>query len=77
VVLTFKPGDIITSPPIKCRTQEDNAPLYMVVGEGKWPGYIKTYCIREPRGLPKHWKSRIFNFNINTVSLVCDVTRKL
>jgi len=42
--MKFKPGDIIK---LKCAANTHvEKSRYLVIGPGKYPGYIKTFCIR-------------------------------
>ena len=70
-MMQFKSGDIV-----KMRddarlgveiTAHSQTPSfkYIVLGVGKYPGYVKTYCIKGP----KRWLGNVYNFNESVVEI--------
>ena len=66
--MTFKSGDIIKMSD-DAHTGANFAQTvcfkYIVLGVGKYPGYVKTYCIKGP----KRWVGNTYNFNADTMEM--------
>ena len=67
----FKTGDIIkmtygAQRGVETTAQRQTASFkYIVIDIGKYPGYVKTYCIKGP----KQWLGNVYNFNENVVEM--------
>jgi len=66
--MQFKSGDIIKMKDEAGQGAPIMAPAcfkYIVLGVGKYPGYVKTYCIKGP----KRWLGNVYNFNESVVEI--------
>jgi len=67
-MMQFKSGDIIKMKDESGLGARIMAPAcfkYIVLGVGKYPGYVKTYCIKGP----KRWLGNVYNFNESVVEI--------